>query len=277
VPLTRSAGVITSLTKADGILEVSQDTERIVAGESVNVRLMRSEEEIRRTIVVTGSHDPLLDELADIARANHLSISSTHVGSMGGVMAMMRGEAHLSGIHLLDEVTGTYNQTCYKEYFSDSSVQLYRGVKRIQGLIVQKGNPKGIQSIADLARDDLRFINRQRGSGTRILLDYLLRAESIDSCMIDGYSREEYTHLSVSAKIASDDCDAGLGIFSAAKVYDLDFIEVAEEDYDLLVNSYFSKSNSFAQLLTWLVNSEFTQRMDRLGGYSYIGIGERLL
>lgn len=275
-PLNRGAGVITSLTKADGILDVPLDTERLEAGETVKVRLLRPRGEVEKTIVVIGSHDPLLDELADIARGQGGFVSSSHVGSMGGVTAMLRGEAHISAIHLLDEATGAYNQSYFDKYFRNSSVRLYRGVKRAQGLIVQAGNPKGIRSAADLTREGMRFVNRQRGSGTRILLDYLLKTGGIDSKDIYGYTREEYTHLSVAAKIVSDDCDAGLGVYSAAKAYGLDFIEIAWEDYDLLVNGAFAESGDFARLLSWLQGGEFARRLEALGGYALNGIGERL-
>lgn len=276
-PLNRGAGVITSLTKADGILDIPLDTERLEAGEAVSVRLLRRMDEIENTVVIIGSHDPLLDELADIARSDGRFISSSHVGSMGGVTAMRRGEAHVSAIHLLDEQTGAYNKIYFDKYFSNSSVRLYKGVGRAQGLIVQAGNPKSISSVADLTREGMRFVNRQRGSGTRILLDYLLKTEGIAGESIYGYSREEYTHLSVAAKIASDDCDVGLGVYSAAKAYDLGFIEIGWEDYDFLVNGAFAQSEEFAILLNWLRGKEFEQRLNALGGYSWGGIGERLL
>jgi putative molybdopterin biosynthesis protein len=274
VPLNRGAGVVSSFVKADGLIDIPQDTEGYEAGESVNVRLMHSLDEISRTLVITGSHDPLLDVVADIMRRNwHDSIvASSHVGSMGGIIAIKRGEAHLGGIHLLDEVSGTYNKPYLNKYFPDGEVTLVECVERVQGLMVARGNPKGIKSFADLV--ELDYVNRQKGSGTRILCDYLAKQVRLDTSQINGYEREELTHTAVAAAIAAGTADAGLGIFSASKIYGLDFIPICDEQYDLLIAKDTIELESVKRLLDIIKGKEFAQRLHELGGYALINPGE---
>jgi len=200
VPLNRGAGVVTSFVKADGIIHIPQNTEGYEAGEMVNVQLVRSLDEINRTLVITGSHDPLLDEVADILKRRwpESSVASSHVGSMGGILAVKRGEAHLGGIHLLDEASGTYNIPYLRKYFPEGGVVLVECVQRTQGLMVPKGNPLGIKEFKDIVGK--RYVNRQKGSGTRILCDFLARQEGLDPSRIPGYEREEYTHTAVAAR-----------------------------------------------------------------------------
>jgi len=268
-PLNRGGGVVSSFMKADGLLMVPQSAEGYEAGTSVPVTLLRPESEIKETLVVTGSHDPLIDELADMLRCrwHTASLGSSHVGSMGGIMAIKRKEAHVAGIHLLDETTGDYNTSYLKKFFPDGGVRLVECVLRSQGLMVQKGNPKKISGMRDLTSAGIRYINRQKGSGTRILCDYLLKNEGIDPKDIYGYDREEYTHTSVGALIASDSADAGLGIYSAAQLYDLDFLPICEEQYDLLVPDYAWDSPGVSRLLQLMESQEFRIRLEALGGY----------
>lgn len=271
VPLQRGAGVITSFVKADAILDVPQDCEGIEAGETVRVTLLRSKEEILNTVCVVGSHDPLLDEMADLLRLkdNSIAVASSHVGSMGGIMAVKRGEAHLGGIHLLDEDTGTYNVPYLKKYFPSGGVVLVEGVGRLQGFMVPKGNPKGIKGFAQIAGQNLSYVNRQKGSGTRILCDYLMKRENINTHTIDGYDREEFTHTAVAALVAAGSADAGLGIYSAAKIYDLDFIPVCEEQYDLLVSQSAFDDPLVQQFLDILPSEAFAERLMKMGGYVF--------
>ena len=274
VPLNRGAGVVSSFVKADGIIDIPQDSEGYEAGESVNVWLLHAREEIARTLVITGSHDPLLDEAADILRRAHPHslVASSHVGSLGGIMAVKRGEAHLGGIHLLDEASGTYNIPYLKKYFPDGGVRLVECVQRVQGLMVAPGNPKGIRSFSDLPGK--RYVNRQKGSGTRILCDYLAKQQGIDTHVIQDYDREEFTHTAVAAAIAAGTADAGLGIFSAAKIYGLDFIPICDEQYDLLTAESAINLESVQRLLQVLKSREFAGRLQRLGGYTIKHPGE---
>jgi putative molybdopterin biosynthesis protein len=268
-PLSRGGGVVSSFMKADGLLMVPQSAEGYEAGTSVPVTLLRSEKEIQETLVVTGSHDPLIDELADMLRRrwHSASLGSSHVGSMGGIMAIKRREAHVAGIHLLDEATGTYNEAYVRKFFPDKGIRLVECVMRTQGLMIQKGNPKKINGMRDLHSTGIRYINRQKGSGTRILCDYLLKNDGLDEKNIYGYNREEYTHTAVAALIAADSADAGLGIYSAAKLYDLDFLPLCEEQYDLLIPDYAWESEAIDRLLTLMKDPEFRRRLEALGGY----------
>ena len=275
-PLPRGSGVVSSFMKADGIVEVPQGTEGYAAGEEVRVRLLTPKKKLKNTLVVIGSHDPLLDELADlIHRDNHnLFLSSAHVGSMGGVMAVRRGEAHAAGIHLLDTETGTYNISYIKKYFPFGGVYLVRCVGRQQGLMLQKGNPLQITSFADIARDGVRYVNRQKGSGTRILADYLCQKHGVNPGSVYGYEREEMTHNSVAVQIAGNSADAGMGIYSAAKLYNLDFIPVCVEEYDLLVPESAWGTGLIRQLIRTLKSREFKARIDAMGGYTLDRPGE---
>jgi len=235
-PLARGAGAAMSLVRADGFCVIDQNSEGIEAGQSVSIELYRSQEEIDRTLVVTGSHDLILDVIADMMSfSGDACLASTHVGSMAGLTALKRGECHIAPVHLLDEETGSYNINWIKKIIPAGGICLIKGVGRVQGLIIQRGNPLGIKSIADIRRG--RFINRQRGAGTRLFLDHILKKENINSNDIDGYTREAVTHMAVAAAVHSGSADDGMGIASAAKTFDLDFIPLGEEEYDFAVFS----------------------------------------
>ena len=275
-PLPRGSGVVSSFMKADGIVEVPQGAEGYTAGEEVRVRLLGSKNRLKNTLVVIGSHDPLMDELSDLMhRADHrLYLSSAHVGSMGGIMAVRRGEAHAAGIHLLDTQTGEYNRSYIKKYFPHGGVYLLRCVGRQQGLMLQKGNPLGIGSFADIARDGVRYVNRQKGSGTRILMDYLCDKDGMERDRIYGYEREEMTHNAVAVQIAGNSADAGLGIYSTAKLYDLDFLPICLEEYDLLIPESAWGTTLVRQLVKTLKSEAFRARIEAMGGYTLDRPGE---
>ena len=275
-PLNRGSGVVSSFMKADGILEVPQGTEGYEAGEEVDVRLLCPIEKLKNTLVVIGSHDPLLDELGDMMHMEDGSVfmSSAHVGSMGGIMALRRGEAHAAGCHLLDTVTGEYNRSFIKKYFPKGGVKLVRCVGRQQGLMVAKGNPLNILSFRDIAKDGVRYVNRQKGSGTRILTDYLFKQNGMDSADVYGYDREELTHTSVAAQIVSGSADVGMGIYSAAKLYELDFIPVCIEEYDLIIPDSAWETPAVKKLLETLKSEQFKEKLTALGGYTVDNPGE---
>jgi putative molybdopterin biosynthesis protein len=238
---------------------------------------------IRDTIVIVGSHDNTLDVLADQLRAGYstLTLSSSHVGSMGGLMAIKRGGCHLAGSHLLDTQDGTYNISYIKRYLPELSandqIRLVNLVLRDQGLIVAKDNPKGIEGIEDLSRNDITFINRQGGSGTRILLDYRLNQMEIDPATINGYETEEFTHMSVAVTVLSQTVDVGLGIYAAAKALNLDFIPVVTEQYDLIIPQKYFETQNIQYLLKTIKTEEFKKRVEALGGYSTQKTGEVIL
>ena len=275
-PLSRGSGVVSSFMKADGILEVPQGMEGYEAGSEVNVKLLCPARKLENTLVVIGSHDPLLDELADMMHVENSAVymSSAHVGSMGGIMAIRRGEAHVAGCHLLDTATGTYNLAFMKKYFAKGGVRLIRCVGRQQGLMVAKGNPLNIQKFSDIANTGIRYVNRQKGSGTRILTDYLCKQENLNVDDIYGYDREELTHTSVAAQIVSGSADAGMGIYSAAKLYDLDFIPICIEEYDLIIPDHAWNTPMVQQMLATLKSDAFREKLLALGGYSVENPGE---
>ena len=183
-------------------------------------------------------------------------------------MALKRGEAHIAGAHLLDEETGEYNLSYIQQFLPSTPILVIGLVRRIQGLIVKKSNPKNIRHFMDLIRPDVLFVNRQRGSGTRMLLDFELKKLNISSNQINGYSREQYTHLSVAADVASGIADVGLGILAASKALDLDFIPIGEEQYDLIMPKEFYSLPNIQALLSVMAHSDFATSIIRYGGYT---------
>ena len=269
-PLPRAAGCITSITEADGILRIPNHMEGIRGDDTAEVELLRPLASVDNTIVIVGSHDNSLDVLADQikARQSRLTLSSSHVGSMGGLIALRKGACHLAGSHLLDTEDGSYNVSYVRRYLPGRKVRLVNLVLRDQGLIVLPGNPKGIRGIEDLGRPDVTFINRQGGSGTRILLDYRLRQLGMNPGSITGYDIEEFTHMSVAVAVLSGTVDVGLGIYAAAKALGLEFVPVVTEQYDLVIPDSQFESALIRTLLDIINTRVFRERVEALGGYS---------
>ncbi len=272
-PLSRGAGVITSLVRADGIVRIPRHNEGLNAGDSVTVHLYRSPAEINRTIVAIGSHDLTLDLLAQFLAERERRLSSANVGSQGGLVALRRGEAHLAGSHLLDPDTGEYNLSYIQKYLPDTPVMLVTLVGREQGLMVQPGNPKGVRALADLATPGVKFVNRQRGAGTRVLLDFELDKVGLKPEAITGYTREEYTHLAVAAAVASGVADCGLGITAAARALELEFVPLFKERYDLVIPREHYTSPLLQPLLELLHDAEFKKQVAALPGYDITPMG----
>ena len=267
-----------SLVRADGFCVIEQSSEGVEAGEKVKIELYRNKNEVENTIVIIGSHDLILDITADMmpGKYNNMFVSSTHVGSMGGLMSLKRGEAHMAPIHLLDEETGQYNVPYVKRLFKEP-MAIIKGVNRIQGIMVKKGNPLGIKGIEDLENPDVRYVNRQRGAGTRVLLDYKLKQLGMDSEKINGYDREMATHMAVAAAVASESADAGMGVLSAARAMGLDFIEVAYEEYDFAAPVRFLELPHIKAFTDIIKSPEFKKELDRLGGYTSDASGRIVL
>lgn len=272
-PLARGAGVISSLVRADGIVRIPRHHEGLNAGDPVTVHLYRSPEEIARTIVAIGSHDLTLDLMAQFLAEKGMRLSSANVGSQGGLVALRRGEAHLAGSHLLDPDTGDYNLSYIRKYLPDTPVTLITLVGREQGLIVQPGNPKHIRTLADLARADVTFVNRQRGAGTRVLLDFEIGKIGLTPEEIKGYEREEYTHLAVAAAVASGVADAGLGIAAAARALSLEFEPLFKERYDLIIPREYYTSALLQPLLGLLHDPDFRAQVAAMPGYDVTPMG----
>jgi putative molybdopterin biosynthesis protein len=273
-PLPRGAGVLTSLVRADGLLVVPAELEGHHAGEEVSVRLLRGVGEIERTIVTTGSHDLVLDLAASALREGdpRLTLASSNVGSLGGLTALRDGLCHVAGSHLLDPESGEYTLPYVERLLPGREVSVVRLVHREQGLIVAPGNPLALKGIEDVAERGLRYVNRQRGAGTRVLLDHELSRRGISPEAIVGYEREEHTHLAVAAAVAAGRADCGLGVLAAARAFELDFVAVAQEPYDLV----FEPDPILDPLWTLLESEEFRRAVEELGGYDSTEMGRRI-
>ncbi|ERT69139.1 hypothetical protein HMPREF0202_00947 [Cetobacterium somerae ATCC BAA-474] len=269
MPLARGAGITTSLSKADGILEISKSVEGIGLGERVKVRLLKPLKEIDNNLVSIGSHDIVMDLIGD-----SIKLCSTHVGSFGGILAIKQRNTDIAPIHMLDEESGEYNISFIKKYFPSEDMMLVKGVERIQGLIVQKGNPLNLKEIKDILEKNIKFVNRQRGSGTRILLDYWLKDENLDYINLKGYDYEVATHLDVAMAIKNGTAEAGLGIMEAAKIADLDFIPLAKEEYDFLINPEIKNSEKIKEFIKFLKSDFLKKKIESLDGYSLNKPGE---
>jgi len=279
-PLPRGAGVLTSLGRADGLLVVPAGVEGHHAGSTVSVELLRGLDEIAGTIVAIGSHDLVLDLAASALRADDplVTLASSNVGSLGGLVALRDGLCHIAGSHLLDTVCGEYTLPYVDRVFGPSApdVAVVRLVHREQGLMVAPGNPLRLGGIEDLTRPGVRYVNRQRGAGTRVLLDHRLAELGISPDAISGYAREEPTHLAVAAAIAAGRGDAGLGITAAARAFGLDMVPVTWEPYDLVVTPGALGSPLLEPLWTLLRSDRFQAAVTGLGGYSAKEMGRRL-
>jgi len=278
VPLARGAGVITTMVHADGLLRIPSLVEGLNAGEEADVELLRPLEDIENTILCTGSHDLAIGVLEDQLKLSHpeLKIAATNVGSLGGLLALERGEAHIAGTHLLDPESGVYNIPDIKKAIPKVPLALVHLAQREQGIVVARGNPKALASLKDLARPGIRFVNRQPGSGTRVLLDHQLKKLGLEPSSIEGYEREEFTHMAVGVAVASGLVDAGLAVRAAATALGLDFILVASEQYDLLVARPFFESER-GELVMEIIRSErFKRAVAALGGYDPTRAGKVL-
>lgn len=275
-PISRGAGVITSLVRADGIVRVPRFSEGLQAGSDVEIHLYRSTEEIENTIVAIGSHDLTLDLISQFlsAKGQGQRLSSANVGSLSGLIALRRGEAHLAGSHLLDPDSGDYNDSYVEKYLPGQNMVLLTLVERAQGWIVPKGNPKGLQGWDDIVSPDIRIMNRQRGAGTRVLLDFELKNRGFDTRNVQGYEEEAYTHLAVAAAVSSGVADTGLGIAGAAQALQLDFIPLASEQFDLIMTRDVYESDLLRPLIELMFDRDFQAAVEAMPGYNTRRMGE---
>ena len=275
-PLARAAGSITTLTRAEGILRIPALSEGITQTQETEAELLVGEEELLNTVVIIGSHDIIIDILGDEVRRTrrNIRISSGNVGSLGGLLALRKGRCHIAGSHLLDTVTGEYNISYIQRYVKGLSVAVFYLTLREQGLIVAKGNPKGIKGIEDLPGTDIAFVNRQAGSGTRVLFDHQLDQSGVNADAVKGYDHEEFTHMAVAVDVLSGAADAGMGIYAAAKALDLDFVPIAREQYDLVIPSHMLDQPNIQVVLNTIKSGHFRERIISLGGYDPSRSGE---
>jgi molybdenum cofactor synthesis domain-containing protein len=275
-PLPRAAGSITTLTRAEGILRLPALSEGLTQDEAMEAELLVEEEDIQNTVVVIGSHDITIDILADEIRrrGQNVRISSGNVGSLGGIMAIRKGICHMAGSHLLDTKTGEYNLSYIQRYLKGVKVSVFHLVLRDQGLILAAGNPKGIKGLEDLTRDDVTFVNRQAGSGTRVLFDYKLELAGIAPEAVKGYDHEEFTHMAIAVDVLSGAADCGMGIFAAAKALNLDFVPMVQEQYDVIIPSSLLDMPTIQQVLETTRSEDFRKRVTALGGYDPTKSGE---
>jgi putative molybdopterin biosynthesis protein len=269
-PLPRGASIYSSLANADGLIRVPENIEGFDEGETVTCELLRDKGELNKRTHIIGSHDLSLGILRDMLknRFPDQDLISTHVGSMSGIMAFKKGITDLCTTHVLDEKDKVYNINVVNKYVPDRNWLLVNIAKRTQGLLVQKGNTKSISGIADIGRSGVTFVNRQVGSGTRILLDAMLKEKSVSRDTIKGYEREESSHTAVAILVREGVADTGIAIHAVARVFSLDFIPLAEEDYDLLVTKEFSETERFQSLLDLIRSDEFKGRLHEVGGYN---------
>jgi len=273
-PLSRGSGVITSLVRADGLVVIPRGVQGMKAGDPVQVRLYRSRDQLKNTIFGIGSHDLSLDLLAQFLSPYQRRLTSVNVGSLGGIMALKRGETHLAGSHLLDPESGEYNLTNIQQHIPELFLRVVTLVERTQGLFLAKGNPKNIQGLEDLNRHDLSFVNRQYGAGTRLLLDYHLGELGISPESVRGYGHEEYTHLSAAAVVASGRADCALGIEAASYALDLDFLPLFSERFDLLIPEEYAQSELLAPLFVLLEDPKFRKAVSERPGYDVSLMGQ---
>lgn len=273
-PLSRGSGVITSLVRADGLVVIPRGEQGLQAGDSVTVQLYRSREELMNTIFAIGSHDLTLDLLAQFLAPLQRRLASVNVGSLGGIQALKRGETHLAGSHLLDPESGEYNLTYINQHLPGKKLRVVTLVGRTQGLYIAPGNPKKVQNLKDLNKKDISFVNRQKGSGTRLLLDYHLEREGINRESVNGYDHEVFTHLAAAAQVASGRVDCALGIEAASHALQLDFLPLYTERYDLIIPQEFLDSDLLSPLLGLLEDPHFRKVVSERPGYDVSKMGE---
>lgn len=271
LPLSKNAGSMSSIVNADGIIIVDQNTEGIEKGETVKVNLISDINQIKNTIIHSGSHDPCLDIIRNMLRdKNKYFLSTSNVGSVGGILSLKNNECDFTTIHLLDTESGKYNESYVEKYLNNEDYVLKKFLKREQGIICRKENSEILKSIQDIKDKKFVFGNRQKGSGTRILFDYMLKELNILEKDIIGYENQEFTHFGIANGVLNKIYDAGIGVYSAAKAKNLEFIKIGYEEYDLLFHKNFLESEKYKEMLKIIESDEFKSEVYKMGGYEVI-------
>ena len=273
VPLARTSGKVSSLVDADGLMAISEFSEGVARGAEVKVELLTTPRP-EKTLVMSGSNDLTLDILKNQLAQAGIDLITKSTGSMGGLTALKRKEAHLAGAHLLDAETGEYNHAYVEKHLPKRETSLINLVYRQQGLMLRKEDAERVEGIEDLAQSELLFMNRQRGAGTRVLFDYKLEEAGISPDQINGYDRIEYTHMTLAAAVANGGADVGLGVLAAAQAFDLEFIPIAEERYDLIIPAEYQDDSRIEKLLEIIGSAEFKERAVSLSGYRTAKTGQ---
>lgn len=278
-PLKRGAASTMSLVKANGILTIDKASEGYPAGTMVSVEMTRNHLDLNDGLVAIGSHDLIMDWISDIMMTEKYRtyVLSAHTGSLGGIMAIKRGEAHLAPIHLLDEATGTYNMAEINRYLKGQKMVLIKGIKRWQGFYTRMGD-QPVMDFSQIVRDKLQFVNRQKGSGTRLLTDYFLNKEGVVPSEVEGYQTEVLTHTAVALAVKTGNADVGIGIASVAHQMALNYYPLAKEDYDFLVPLSQFELPVVQDFIRVLKSEAFKSKLDAAGGYeleelTFINIG----
>ncbi|RCW51589.1 molybdopterin biosynthesis protein [Halanaerobium sp. MA284_MarDTE_T2] len=276
IPGKSGAAAMDSLIKSDGIALIKSSKEGIEAGGNLPVILLKSEAQIKNSLLLAGSHDLTLDIIKNEFSSGHSGLDFKYItsGSMGGLTSLKRREAEIAGAHLLDTETGSYNESFVKKLFNNEEMVIVNLVKREQGLMVVKGNPNKISELEDIIKKDLNYINRQKGAGTRVLLDYILEQKNINKENLNGYKREVYTHIAAAAAVASGGADAALGIKAAADIMGLDFIPVKEERYDFVFRKNKINDIKIEKLLNLINSDKFKNKILKMDGYKTDITGE---
>jgi putative molybdopterin biosynthesis protein len=237
------------------------------ARESVSIAPKRGSSE--NQLVIAGSNDLALELLAKNTNIQNprFTFSISNVGSLAGLIALSNGNCHVAASHLLDKETGEYNSSFIRKHFPNLKIIALNLAHREQGLIVKKGNPLGITNLKHLADKKLRFVNRQEGSGTRVLLDYGLKEDNIKPDDIPGYSRIAHTHMEVALEVFSGSADVGLGIYAAARMLGLDFLPLTTERFDLIIPAETYPSKAIKVMREVLCSEEFKSNITQMGGY----------
>ena len=227
-------------------------------------------------ISIIGSHDLAMDILVSQFknRKPGVPIEVINVGSISGLIALQERKAQMAGIHLLDEETGEYNYSYVKHIFPGHEMIMLHLAHRMQGLLFANNNPKGIKSMNDLVREELVFVNRQKGSGTRLLLDSEIRRLDIQPASIHGYEKEVDSHIAVARCIAQGEADVGLGIQAAARSYGLGFLPLFRERYDLVMYANTYDSSAMRPVIDIINSDDFKVAVRNLGGYDTSHTGE---
>lgn len=269
VPQKRGSASMHSLINADGILPISENKEGIFSEDTAEVYILKPKEKIKKNLMMVGSHDLSLDIVRNLIKKNKydFELNAQSVGSLSGIVALKRGECHLAGAHLLDTKTGDYNISYINNLLKGEKIAILNLVYRQQGLMVKNNNPQNIQGIEDLVREEVKFINRQRGSGTRVLLDYLIDESDLKKELINGYEKEEITHMSAAVQVAEGNADTALGIRAAAEACNIDFIPIKKEKYDLILREKDLEDERVKKVIEIIKSQAFKDSVNELGGY----------